>query len=362
MAVKPEIPMKRVLALAAFATIIATAPGGSARAATICPAAEQAIAREAEGLIGGGVPGLAVAVGDAGGVRYTQAFGDFKADTVVNLGSATKWLTAATALASVDRGFLTLDTTTGETFPGTPTATESIRLRDLLAHTSGINPPSVFRERADVSMAESARSILSRPLDAAPRTEIRYGGAGFQVAGAMVEAASGKRFQAAFREWIADPLGMESGRYGWPTPDRDSPNPRNPQMGGGLYLSAEDYAKFLAMIANGGKVDGRVILSGAALEAMFTDQTGGATVASAPGSVLRPFGYGVGVWCEPPSARGGACANAHSAGAWGTFPYLDRETGVFTVIVMHDRLDRVIAAERRMVAAVAGCQNTDQGE
>ena len=41
--------------------------------------------------------------------------------------------------------------------------------------------------------------------------------------------------------------------------------------------------------------------------------------------------YGLGLWCEAPLA--GRCMQVNSAGAFGTFPWVDRETGTYGVLV-----------------------------
>ena len=60
------------------------------------------------------------------------------AHSVYRIGSVTKQFTAAAVMQLVEQGRLTLDDSIGSYLAGLPSAWRSVRIRQLLNHTSGI--------------------------------------------------------------------------------------------------------------------------------------------------------------------------------------------------------------------------------
>ena len=94
--------------------------------------------------------------------------------------SITKMATALTVLIAIERSDVTLDTEAGP--PGST-------VRHLLAHASGLE-------------FEGSMTL------AAPGTRRIYSNAGFDVLGAVVEARTGRPFEAVLRDTVLTPLGM----------------------------------------------------------------------------------------------------------------------------------------------------------
>src|SRR4029079_9298811 len=163
-----------------------------------------------------------------------------------------------------------------------------ITIRDLLRHTSGITygffgetvvqklyaDPLLYA--GDFDNAEFADRIASLPLADQPGGRWNSSHS-TDVLGRVVEVASGQTLYQFEKQRLFDPLGMTETEYHladqtkWPRlpkpfpPDRfrvagirDPTVPRRWESGGaGLVSTAGDYARFLQMLLNGGKLDGK---------------------------------------------------------------------------------------------------------
>jgi CubicO group peptidase (beta-lactamase class C family) len=169
-------------------------------------------------VVRGGRPVFSRGVGFADRRRRTP----ITARTVFDVGSVTKPLTLAAALALVEDGRLTLSDRLGDLLPGVPDDKRPITLGQLLAHRAGLpeyvvdSPGGDF---AELSRDESLRRILGTPLRFQPGTDYGYSDAGYTVAAALIEDAAGRPFEDFLRERILERGGMKSaGFYGdrWP--------------------------------------------------------------------------------------------------------------------------------------------------
>jgi CubicO group peptidase (beta-lactamase class C family) len=168
-----------------------------------------------------------------------------------------------------------------------------------------------------------------------PGAHFRYGGLAMQVAGRMGELATGETFAELFQRRLARPLGLEHTRF---TPVDARPG-HNPMLAGGARSSLRDYARFLSMIADKGRFEGRQILSESAVEEMQRDQVGDARVE--PGEfVERARGamhngvYGLGLWRERIDAEGRAIHVSSPSWA-GSYPWIDAQRHVYGVLLAH---------------------------
>jgi CubicO group peptidase (beta-lactamase class C family) len=138
--------------------------------------------------------------------------------TVFDIGSITKPLTMAAALALVDDGRLDLSDRLGDLLPGVPADKRAITLRQLLAHRAGLAEYVVDAPGGDfveLSRHEALSRILSQPLRFEPGTDYGYSDAGYTVAAAVIEDAAGRPFEDFLRDRILTPGGMSStGFYG----------------------------------------------------------------------------------------------------------------------------------------------------
>jgi CubicO group peptidase (beta-lactamase class C family) len=264
-----------------------------------------------------GVPGTALALVHEGRTVYLSGLGwaDRSAgdrvgpDTLFNVGSISKTLTAWGVLSLVEDGALTLDDPVGPSVEPWPLADGSsprgLTLRNLLDHTGGLTAPSV-PEYLPWEPVESLRSWLGRAdqvrLETEPGAEWSYSGAGYSLLQLAVETVSGMPFEAHMRSAVLEPLGMKASTFVHPATTaglarpyaEGDPIPFRRYTGlaaAGLYTSARDLAAFMeAHASSGGRPPGRGVVSKALLDDM-----------GRPNPVsLSPYGtsYGLGysVW------------------------------------------------------------------
>ena len=170
-----------------------------------------------------------------------------------------------------------------------------VTIRDLLTHTSGVVSGTIsnFANRAVAAgpretLADYIPRLGRVPLEFQPGTRWAYSAAaGFDVLSRVVEVTSGMPIDRFLQQRLFDPLDMVDTTYIPPNDNprlvtryAGSPNGLEPAEdmpfmngiyfsgGGGLYSTAEDYAKFALMLANGGELGGVRILSPRLVELM----------------------------------------------------------------------------------------------
>ena len=140
-----------------------------------------------------GLPGLAVAVVDANGVRYLGTCGDVDgADETFLIGSLSKSLCAVAVMQLVEDGLVDLDAPAALYAPEYATPPE-VTVRSLLNQTSGFG---YFDALADARVGESAG-------------EFSYANANYDLLGRIVEDVSGEDYGTYLREHVFDALGMD---------------------------------------------------------------------------------------------------------------------------------------------------------
>jgi CubicO group peptidase (beta-lactamase class C family) len=278
------------------------------------------------------IPGNALHVSHHGTQVYEEGFGTFDGSTVMPIASATKWISGATIMRLVDQGLLRLDTTVGEVLPSFTGAKADITLRQLLSFTSGLRPDVDCVGSVNVTLAACVDTIAGLPLRAAPGTQFRYGSSHLTVAARMAEVVTGKPWVQIVSDEVTGPLGLTATTY-W--------NAVNPNPAGSLRSSLDDYQRFLRMVWNDGELDGVRYLSTAAVDQMQRDQTRGAVMAAASGIRLNQGSrYGLGQWVDLLDPATGAY-EISSPGAFGFYPWIDRERDVYGVYAVYVPTDGV---------------------
>lgn len=174
------------------------------------------------------IVGTVVMVARDGALIYsrTAGFADREAgvpvaeNTIFRLASVTKPLVAATALALVERGQLSLDDEAAKYLsyfkPKSPDGVyRPILIRHLLSHTSGLgysypDDPEITTggQNTDFGYEENYSRVAKFPLSFAPGTGWQYSTA-TDVLGAIVSAITGGTLAAAVTRYITGPLGMK---------------------------------------------------------------------------------------------------------------------------------------------------------
>ncbi len=155
-----------------------------------------------DGILTAGGTGLA-------DIRRKRAAGE---ETVYHLFSATKLYTATAIMQLVESGHVILETPFVELLPETRRpGLESITLRHLLTHTSGLSDTlkaAVMVRRAGETAPEADKVLERyqlRPIRPAGR-KVEYVNAGYAILGAVIARVTGKSYSAAIETNILQPL------------------------------------------------------------------------------------------------------------------------------------------------------------
>jgi CubicO group peptidase (beta-lactamase class C family) len=282
------------------------------------------------------IAGLVAAAADANGVIYESAFGRknvsqpqrMTVDAVFRIASMTKAITAAAAMQLVEQGKLSLDQPAREILPFLAdtkvllgfdandipivrSPKTQITLRKLLTHIAGFVYDTWNEEMAkyaaitDLPACRTGKlEALTAPLNFDPGERWEYG-INIDIAGRMVEAASGLDLETYMQLHIFKPLAMLDTSFetrpAWDTRltaihVRDSDGTLKPIVlpavtpdarefypgGGGLYSTASDYLRFLRALMNDGALDGKRILKPETVALMFQNHMGDLDVRPLP--------------------------------------------------------------------------------
>ena len=331
------------------------------------------------------VAGAVVMVGRKGGIEYVGTSGladidkkiPMKPDTVFRIASMTKPITAVAIMILQDEGKLSVDDPVEKHLPDfkgqrlvaskdgdTVTLKKPARailIRDLLTHTSGLPgnyPPGmadVYTKR-NRTLNETTIAISQQPLNFEPGSKWSYCNAGIDTLGRIIEVTSGMGYEAFLQKRIFEPLGMtETTPYpskellartavtysrakdGPLVPIKDTlldlpAEPKHPVPAGGLYSTAADLSKVYRMMLNRGELDGKRVLSEAAVKQMTTTQTGDIETGFTKGA---SFGFG---WCVLKTPQGVTEAASPGTyghgGAFGTQAWIDPSRDFFTILLI----------------------------
>ena len=133
------------------------------------------------------------------------------AETVFEIGSVTKQFTATLVMLLAEEGKLTLGDRVTQHLAGLPASWSNITLRHLLSHTSGItnyNSLSGFEVARKLKPASFIKQISKYPLMFKPGEAWSYGNSAFNLAGYVIEKASGTSYWHFLDERIFKPAGM----------------------------------------------------------------------------------------------------------------------------------------------------------
>ncbi len=309
-------------------TIIPDDPGGpTARWAAVDSVVRAHIAEA------GGASALTLSVYNDNDVRvFERSYGGFSPETRVAVASASKLVSTLVLLDVVARGELSLASTTGAVLAWRGER-GTITLEQLLSFTSGMEREHLCIVNPVTSLASCVATISEYALIHSPGARFDYGSTHLHVAARMAEVATGKTWNALFRERIADPLGLPSGARYFTFPNQ-AIGEANPLVAGGLRASARDYARMLALAYHSGEFDGVTVGTPALFAAQAREPFPAVVIGSSPyGSPTPILRYGLGAWLECATPASG-CAVLSSAGLYGFTPWLDRDAGYYATIAM----------------------------
>ena len=170
-------------------------------------------------------PGAAVRVWRDGRTLYSKTYGmanlaygiPFGPDTRTNIGSTSKQFTAFAIMLQAERGLLSLDDDIRTHIPELPEFDETIHVRHIITHTSGLreflNLVRMTGRRLDhgdwIDRSELIDIVQRQPaLQNDPGGEWNYNNTAFGLAAVIVERTSGQDFHVFMQENVFGPLGM----------------------------------------------------------------------------------------------------------------------------------------------------------
>ena len=139
--------------------------------------------------------------------------------TVYRIGSITKQFIAALTMLLVEEQVLGLDDALATFRPGYPTNDNTVTVRHLLNHTSGIRSYTglgpVWRDNKtlDLSHDELIGLFEDEPFDFPPGERYLYNNSGYYLLGVIIEQLTDRSYAEALRERIWNPLAMQETHY-----------------------------------------------------------------------------------------------------------------------------------------------------
>jgi len=251
---------------------------------------------------------------EAVGYQDREAKSPMRTDTIFRIASMTKSLTVAGLMILVDEARLNLLDPVEQFLPeykgikvnpceesqasqgcDPVNATRPITVLDLMTHTSGLPGQGATGPTPFKSLTERVTLGARVLLLAQPGMKWIYSQIGYAILGRLIEVCSGQSYEEYLAEHLFLPLGMKDTYFFLPAEKQSrqavlytldasgtlvrtsrSPEPavKVPTPEGGALSTVTDMARFYQMLMNKGTLNGKRILSAAAVEAMTTNQTG----------------------------------------------------------------------------------------
>jgi CubicO group peptidase (beta-lactamase class C family) len=351
-------------------------------------------------IASGKLPGAVIAIVRKDRLVYFEAFGfrdkatgvPMTTDTIFNIASMTKPMTAVGALMLTEQGALdigdplarylpqfaqmhvALRDESGQTMTGTVPAVRPITIQDLFRHTSGLiyggrgtsavhklYPSGSAAAAIDMTGGAFLDKLAGLPLLYQPGTVWDYG-FGLDVLGLVVERQAKQPLDAYLSAHLFQPLGMvdtgfvipadKAARYAKALPiDPETGKPQSLSpvatqptqfaCGGGCAVStASDYLRFALMLMHGGTLGETHILGRKTVEYMLSDQLGpdikNLIVNADPTRADYGFGLGLAVRQTPGRVRlMGSVGDFSWPGASGANWWVDPKEELAVVFMAH---------------------------
>ena len=171
------------------------------------------------------VPGLAIAILHRDSLLYIHTYGianleqntQVTRNTVFELASVTKQVTAALIATLAHEGKLSLDDKISKYIDSIPDTWQPITIRQLLGHMGGLihkfEPTVNGSYLLDYSKAFMLEAAKKAPMKSIPGTDWEYSDEGYFLAGYVAEKATGKTFDALMKEKFFVPMKMNNTRF-----------------------------------------------------------------------------------------------------------------------------------------------------
>jgi CubicO group peptidase (beta-lactamase class C family) len=250
------------------------------------------------------IPGVAVGV-IVGEREHAKGFGvtnvdhplPVATDTLFQIGSTTKTYTGTAIMRLIEQGKLELEAPVRIYLPdfrvADPVVSREVRLRHLVTHTAGWYDRS-FQETGDGddALACFVAGMADLPQVTPLGKYFSYSNSAVCLAGRVIEAVTGQTYEAAVRELVLRPLGLQRASFfaeeimteafavghGAPSDDPQGAPvvltpwalPRSVNPAGGLIASVDDELRYARFHLGDGSANGTRLLSAESLRRMQT--------------------------------------------------------------------------------------------
>jgi len=243
-------------------------------------------------------PGAAVAVVSGDHLVYVKGLGLSNVETGTSVepgmlfrtGSVGKMFTAALLTSLAEEGKIKLDEPIGKYVRGLSPKLSQVTSHQLLSGTAGlIDGEPLYGPQDESALAKTVRSWNDDIFFLEPGKLYSYSNLGYIIAGLVAEKVGGKRYAELMSERIFEPLGMKSTTFrptmamtrplsqGHDSDSNSKPVVHRPFVestsswpAGFMYSNVYDLARLAIAFMNGGKIDGRQVLSPAVITMMST--------------------------------------------------------------------------------------------
>lgn len=173
-------------------------------------------------------PGVAVAVVNDGKIVFKKGYGTANLEydlpitptTVFQIASVSKQFTAFSIYLLEKQGKISLEDDVRKYLPEVPDVGKTVRIKHLLAHTSGIKDQAALMTLAgwrsgDVATTQNVMRFLSRQkeLNFEPGSQYLYSNSGYTLLAEIVKRVSGQSFAEFTKKNIFEPLGMNDTQF-----------------------------------------------------------------------------------------------------------------------------------------------------
>lgn len=163
---------------------------------------------------------------EVSGLRDATGASNVTTDDLWHMGSITKSMTATVAARLVEQELIGWHTRIADVFPEqiarAGSTYQDVTLEQLLSHTGGLLRDVDWQNYRDPNKAltqlrlEVVEDVLAMPRNNAIGS-FSYSNVSFVLAGAMLEAVSGKSWEQLMQEELFEPLSMDDAGFGAPT-------------------------------------------------------------------------------------------------------------------------------------------------
>jgi CubicO group peptidase (beta-lactamase class C family) len=213
----PAIANRRGIALGCLLAVVATP---TARSQATDPKLDALVSLAESKMKEYGVPGVAIGILSNGAVS-TRGLGVTNVEdplpvtphTVFPIASISKTFAATAIMRLVEQGKIDLNAPVRTYLPDfrvrDEAASRNVTVKQLLMHMGGWEGQVSGPDRGTETLENFVASITDLMQEAPPGAAWSYNNAGFSIAGRVIEVVTGKSINAAIRDLVFQPLGLE---------------------------------------------------------------------------------------------------------------------------------------------------------